>query len=451
MNFKDSFIDYSKKFLHSNNSNFYAYAISKLHNTYKSNNFNFSKKKFNVFKKFFYLTDKNLIYSFKKKKLLIISNLISFKIVKKDIYFGNLDYLLKKNNITTIKVLRNHTNNLSHKLKNKINKKDILLSKRIEYHKEIFIIFKFISELVYFFFSKKYSLVKKYLRFSDFFSIISNLRLVYQLEKIIKVCQPKFIMFTFEGHAWERLLIFLCKKKYKNTILLGYQFSVIKPNQVGIFQELKKNYNPDYILTTGDIPNNLLKKKSNFKNIFKIGSSKFSFGLRKINKSIDLLVSLDENFYNTVKILDLCISFSIDNPKYKILIRPHPILSNDKRQIKIIKEKIYNFKAIKFSINSLNLDLSKSKYLLFTNSAISIEGLNYNVIPLYFKNKYFQNIFDKNFPLSNVIKNKYDLMNKLGKSHSSKSYYFKNYQNKYFEKFNLVKLLKIIKNKSFNE
>ena len=96
-------------------------------------------------------------------------------------------------------------------------KNNILLSKRLNYFNEIVIIFTFIKELLIFIFSNKYLIIKKHLHLRDFLSIISNLRLIYQLDELLKLYKPKFVIFTYEGHAWERLLISLCKN-YKGKL-----------------------------------------------------------------------------------------------------------------------------------------------------------------------------------------------------------------------------------------
>ena len=98
------------------------------------------------------------------------------------------------------------------------------------------------------------------------------------------------------------------------------------------------------------------------------------------------------------------------------------------------------------SEESLEKDLQKTRYLLFTDTAICITCLNYNVIPIFFVNKFSKNIFDDNFPKKNIIKNIIDLKNILKiKNNNALTHYFKNYRDKYFEKFNHDELRKILK------
>ena len=439
-----------KKFLLSKNSNFISYAISKIHVTYYkySKNENFYPFSTLVKKLFYFFDDQDLYFKNNiNTDVAIISNLVSVKNINTDIYFGNLEKLLKKEKLKTISVYRNHSFIRSKLIKKLFRGNIILLSKRLNFSKEIQIIFFFLKELCLFIFSKKYSSIKKFINIKDLLSIISNLRLVYQLDRLLKFYKPKVVIFTYEGHAWERLLVFLCKN-YQNKILtIAYQFSVIKKDQVGFFNKLKQKYNPDYIATTGDIPHDIIKKKINFSKLLKLGSSKFIKKKRTYNKKIDLLVSLDSDQNILFKVLEFCINFASINSKHKIILRPHPILANNINLLNTIDNMIKKNRNIKLSKNSLINDLKKSRYLLYTESVISITGLNFDVIPLFYKYRNINNVFDSNFPKKNVIKKYSDLHIQLEDKKNKKiSNYFKNYRDNYFEKYQIKSLKEIIKN-----
>ena len=439
-----------KKFLLSNKSNFISYAISKLHVTYethdKSSNLNiFSSIRNN------YLNYKDLPNTDYKKKfdydVAIISNITSLKNIRQDMYFGDLSDQLWKNNIKTLSIYRNHTKKTSLQIRGNFNRKNtILLSKRLNYFMEVFIFIKFIKEILFFIFTKKYSLIKNDLSIINFVTIIPNLRLIYQLDNIFKIYKPKSVIFTYEGHAWERLLMYLCKNYTNKVTTIAAQFSIIKKNQSGIFNKLKKNFNPDYIATTGDLTFKEIKKKIKHSKIFKLGSSKFKKPLTKSYKTIDLLVSLDTDHKKLLSIISFCKNFALNNRELKIILRAHPILLNDNKLMSTIKKEIHLIKNIKISTNNLIEDLKRSKYLLFTQSAISITGLSYNVTPLFFEDKDNLNIFDYRFPKKNIIKNHQDLKLILNDKKNEKiSNYFKNFRDNYFEKYQIKDLKKIIR------
>ena len=378
---------------------------------------------------------------------MIISNIVSLQNLKDDIYFGNLDNLLKKEKIKVLSIFRNHTTIRSKKIKSLLKKDSILLSKRLNYLNEIIILFNFLKEIFIFVFSKKYFPVKKYLNYFDLISIISNLRLIYQLDEILDIYKPKFVLFTYEGHAWERLLIFLCKKKDIKIKSIAFQFSTKKKNQIGFFTKLKKNYNPDYIATTGKIPFNILKKKINFSKIIKLGSSKFVKIKKTTKKKIDLLVALETDQKKLFEVINFCKNFAKKNSNFSIVLRPHPIITSKARLIDKIKNIIIENQNIKISNNSLKTDLQNSKFLFYTESVLCITGLSYNVEPLFFKTKKMQNIFDIKFPKNNVIKNYSDLKKiLLSKKNKKLSNYFINYRENYFEKYKIKKIESLLRN-----
>ena len=439
-----------KNFLLSKNSDFISYSISKVHSTYSDHQKNENFYPISTFlKKFLYFFDDNNSYSREQKKadIMIISNIVSLQNIKDDIYFGNLDNLLKKEKIKVLSIFRNHTPIRSKKIKSLLKKDSILLSKRLNYLNEIIILFNFLKEIFIFVFSKKYFPVKKYLNYFDLISIISNLRLIYQLDEILDIYKPKFVLFTYEGHAWERLLIFLCKKKDIKIKSIAFQFSTIKKNQIGFFTKLKKNYNPDYIATTGKIPFNILKKKINFSKIIKFGSSKFVKIKKTTKKKIDLLVALETDQKKLFEVINFCKNFAKKNSNFSIVLRPHPIITSKARLIDKIKNIIIENQNIKISNNSLKTDLQNSKFLFYTESVLCITGLSYNVEPLFFKTKKIQNIFDFKFPKNNVIKNYSDLKKiLLSKKNKKLSNYFINYRENYFEKYEVKKIESLLRN-----
>ena len=355
--------------------------------------------------------------------------------------------LLNKEKIKTYSIYRNHTYIRSKKIRNKLKGNKILLPKRLNYSQELLLILFLIREILLIFFSNKYVTIKKFIKVTDIFSIVSNLRLIFQLDVLIKLYKPKMVIFTWEGHAWERLLSSLCNN-YENKIhTLASQFSIIKKNQIGFFTKLKKEYNPDYLSYTGKIPGRIIKKKIKFSKLIKLGSSKFiEKKIVNYRKKNDLLVALDTDKQNLFGLLNFCKNFALNNLNYNFVLRVHPILLTNKKLIKYINKNIYKINNIKISSSSLIKDLKTSRYVIYTDSTISISGINYGAIPLFFKNINNSNFFDKKFPKKNIITTYSDLKKILLQKNDKKmSSYFINYRDNYFEKFQIQNLKKIIK------
>ena len=434
-------------FLLSKKSNFISYAVSKFHTTYSAKYNQRQITLLNISNFILSYFDSNKIIVKKNKaEVLIISNLITLDCIKKDLYFGNLDKILNKKKVKTLKVFRNFTNKKQKEFTHLIKKNNIILSKRCNYLTEVKFLYLTFKEIFIFIFYNKYNEVKKYIRLKDFTTIISNLRLINQIENLIKINEPKIIIFTYEGHAWERLLIKLCKNNFNSITSIGYQFSTIKSNQIGFFRQLKAGYNPDYIATSGQKTLNQIIKRINFGKVFKLGSPNFIEKKIKNNKVNDLLVALDSEVIELSRMTNFCINFARKNTKFKIILRLHPIYKNNLKMINEILFKIRKIDNIKLSMTTLDADLEKSRYLLFTDTAVCITCLSYNVIPIFFHNRFSKNIFDNKFPKKNIIKNNNNLKNILNiKNKNELLPYFRSYKDNYFEKFTTYQLIEIIK------
>ena len=160
-----------------------------------------------------------------------------------------------------------------------------------------------------------------------------------------------------------------------------------------------------------------------------------------------MLVALDNQKKYLNNILNFCINFASSYKNFNIVLRPHPVLNNDIDFIKKISKRINKLDNITLSKQTLEKDLSQSNYLLFSSSAITITGLNYNVVPLFFSDKFKKNFFDKNFPKKYIIRNYKQLYLILkNKKRNKLPAYFTTYKDYYFEKYNTLKLRRILNN-----
>lgn len=340
---------------------------------------------------------KNLILETKNFKLsdyqksgcdiLIISHLINSKHLNNsnDFYFGDLEKRLNKKNIRTFSVYRNFTNKSYKELYPKLSKNKILLSKITNFFNEIFFFKKLISE--YFFIKKHYqiprikNLKSNFLSLLSFRTIVSNLRLSYQIKSLVKILKPKLILITFEGHAWERVLIKTIKGMRLNIKLGAYQFTSTTKYQHSIFRKLKKEYNPDLVLTSGEITKKKFVKKFNSKVIIS-GSSK-SKKIKNKFKNIkeNIFLFLPEGFYSETKILydfaELCAK---KYPNFKFVFKCHPMMGKFFDN----KKKINNLIITK---KNLIYELNRSKFVVYRGSASVYEAILNGCIPLYLSQK----------------------------------------------------------------
>lgn len=462
-----------KKILFSNYSNFYTYCIATLY----INRSTFDCKNESKYKKFFFIN--NFLFILKgifilflrlllnnsriykkvknldtKKNILIISNVINENI-NKDLYFGNLTELInKKNYFNCIKIFKNLSDVDESILWKNLTKKNntIILPKITNFINEIYFLFIFLSQYLRLKFLISIDKIKvdlnyRYLiSFRNLLSILPTLRLCYEIKKIISIYSPKIILFTFEGHAWERALIKTIRDIDENIFIVAYQFSPITKFHYSIFYDYNKIYLPNLIANSGNITNHIFKKIYKNKIQCKIlGSSKYRNVIIKQKKDIQILICPENLPHQLNEMLSISIKLSNYYKNIKFRFRFHPTIDayskfNYLKKIKDIESNLI------ISTDSLNNELIRCSHIIYRSTAVSIEALSYGVLPIYLNT--FNRGIDENPLFFNqklfFTLNKISDLNNIIKCKRNLSVY-PTYAKKYFSKFKLNFFNSIIK------
>lgn len=395
---------YCDKLLLSKSSSIYTHSISDLHiikehpellKNYFQTKKNYHKKKNVYFKKILkyllnlFFEKKNYNLSELQKKgcdVLILSNIINEKHlnIKDDFYFGDIENKLNNSGFKTFTILRNFTKLTNSELNLKLKKNKILLFKSTYFLLELILFLKAMRE--FFLIKKKYTfpniknLKNNFLSLLSFRTIITNLRFCHQVRNIVQITKPSLLIITFEGHAWERVLIKMIKMINSKTKIAAYQFTSLTKNQYSVFRKLNEGYNPDLILTTGSIPQKKFTKKYSCK-VKIIGSVKYKKTKKKItiNKKNTFLI-LPEAFYSeTLLLYNFSIACAKIYPDFNFIFKCHPMLNNI-----VDKTKLKNFKISK---NSLSEEILKSRFVIYRGTAGVYESVFQGLIPIYLKDK----------------------------------------------------------------
>jgi len=426
-----------------------------------------------LLKNFYKISYKNKnINKNNKKKVLLISHLLAESKLfdKNDFYFGELEKNLKKNNIEVLKYCINSTNvnsyKLNYKLFNKYNHREKyqILPNYINFTEEFLINSKqFIFFIKYLFLSFKQN--KKFKIFIylntaiDFLNKYSryNLKTSYLIREIVKRHNPEYLITTYEGFAWERLVFNSAKKINSKIKCIGYQHAAITKYQHSINRNLGNNYDPDLIWASGNITKKLLRNK---RKIMVVGSyknnnysiiSKFKFNNKK---RINCLV-IPEGIKSEC---ELMFKFSLDCankiPGIQFIWRLHPLIN-----FEFLKSKHNVFKYLPSNIiiskkSKILDDIKKSHLCFYRGSSAIINVLSCGVYPIYLNLENKLNI-DPVFSL-NTWKTNINTVNefefffhkKFINKYSMKKHRLKaiNYARSYFKKFDQRKVINYIKN-----
>jgi hypothetical protein len=437
--------------------------IKKIKNFFYMNQNNKEKKKINILlyiKKLFNFLNYESNFYFNKKHYfeadyILVSHITNLNSLneKNDFYYDQLPIKLNKENKILL-VYINHANLSISQIKLIVDKFSI---PTLVLPRRNFLLEEMKNFLKIFFFTSK--IKKNNKKFSNLFSVNSypsylfNLRILQNFNKVLNIFTPKIVICTFEGHAFERLVFFLCNTFHNKIKSVGYQFSILRPIQHALFRPLAEIYNPKYIYCSGNISFEKFTRESRYKKtIFDIcGSPKFhKVKKKKINKKLNTVLVTPEGFISECKIL---FNFSLDcaykYPFIKFIWRLHPE-TNIKTIIQELGLSTFP-KNIFFSKDTLNDDITKSDFILYRGSSVCIHALNNGLVPIYLNYNKQLSINPIYFSRSFYINNSdelCDLINKFNKKDSkvlNKLKIIKKICNNYYTIFKINKFQELIK------
>lgn len=213
----------------------------------------------------------------------------------------------------------------------------------------------------------------------------TNLCTSYNVGKIVKEERPRFLVTTFEGQAYERLIYFFSRKSHKKIIRIGYFHAAIFEHQFSVKQSMGVKYDPDLILTQGNFASRILGNSYNtgLTSIKTIGSPRAINYNYNSDKENVILVIPSGILTEVIYLLIFSKKLAEILPGFKVYFRFHP--SFDLRLLEpdfSIKELPVNF----FISNaSLEADATKCKFTLFRDSTAIFNAVALGSLPVYIR------------------------------------------------------------------
>jgi len=327
----------------------------------------------------------------KKNKIVIISHLLNHGQLKstEDFYFGDI----QKNNNGIYFININHAckKNVNYKVENKEVVPQALniieeIKIRFVLLKEVFLLKREISNKCKTKFEKR--IKNKILIECLSRQTVNNLRIYYYLKARLPTTLEK-IIFTHEGHSWERMASCAAYYSNRSCVKIGYQHSIIFPNQNAIFQKYSKHLLPDKVLNSGEITNGLFKLKGISSLI--CGSIKYNEINKKNNtnnKPNEILIIPDGTISEVRRLYDFANKLLLIDPNLNIRFRLHPVVSNKE----LIDNNIYFTKShresskkciVYLSRRSIKEDLNSARFCIYRGSGAVIEAIQNGVQPIY--------------------------------------------------------------------
>ncbi|MCX5847526.1 MAG: hypothetical protein NTW12_14425 [Deltaproteobacteria bacterium] len=224
------------------------------------------------------------------------------------------------------------------------------------------------------------------------------LRMASQIGALTAILQPKAIVITYEGHAWERVAFASARRSLTDVRCIGYQHAALFKLQHAIRRNLSPQYNPDHILTAGEITQAQLSRSPGLRGIpvTVLGSNRGLVGhhekdknagrkQRRIHACKPTCLVIPEGIASECDILfNFAIVCAQALPNIHFVWRLHPILS-----FEALAAKNQNFRQLPFNVEMsrmpIDQDLERCRWALYRGTTAVMQAVLSGLRPIYLK------------------------------------------------------------------
>ncbi len=217
---------------------------------------------------------------------------------------------------------------------------------------------------------------------------ILSVRIGRQIQGLVFKYRPSAVVVTYEGHSWERAVFGELSYLNYPVLKIAYQHATIFRLQHAAIRPLHPRYNPDVILTSGQRGYEKLNAISDLKNSSRLaimGSDRCleSLEVKLFTEMENACVIVPEGEVNECMILfNFSLQCAQQLPEIKFIWRLHPaitfeMLAANGLEISELPGNIY------CSSETIEADLSRSKWVLYRGSGASIQATVRGLKPIY--------------------------------------------------------------------
>jgi hypothetical protein len=227
------------------------------------------------------------------------------------------------------------------------------------------------------------------------YEVIPVLRIRRQIFSFCIKSKPRFILHTFEGHAWERAVAYAAREAIPEIVCAGYQHSAVFPVQFALRASVPEMFRLNWIFCSGIRPLRYLQLNLAGMAEIKLLNSGAIKGVISSNdrasfppsisdvKRVDLIALLSGEKSDYCLMVDFLCLFSIRHPGYRLQIRPHPLSLEECHRYFRGKRKGSNIELSAQSA-SLETDLTSARFALYSDSTAIAFAMRLGCYPLFF-------------------------------------------------------------------
>ena len=213
------------------------------------------------------------------------------------------------------------------------------------------------------------------------------LRLSIQVRELVQRLRPKVLVTTFEGHSWERLVYAAAHEADPDLLCVGYSHAVLFPCQYAIALRLGHGYDPDVILTAGDITRDRLRGEPSLSDIpvETLGSVRRSDVVATVSESREpICLVLPEGIISECVLLArVAVQAALSAPAIRFRMRLHPLTTRE--QVIAAEPALRALPPnVEWSVAGLDADLQQARWTIYRGSSAVIQAVRQGVRPFYF-------------------------------------------------------------------
>jgi len=225
---------------------------------------------------------------------------------------------------------------------------------------------------------------------------LTNMRMFSQIGLLTAKLQPKAIVVTHEGHAWERIAFAAARGIRQNVHCIGYQHTALFRLQHAIRRNLTREYNPDEILTAGIVGKAQLESAPGLNGVpISVMGSNRSFKGATINGAHTTHSAQAEHTVNSACLVlpegiasecHLLFEFSLmcaqASPEIQFVWRLHPLMTHE--SLAAENPRLRNLpKNILLSKATLEEDIARCCWALYRGTTAVIQAVAAGLRPIY--------------------------------------------------------------------
>jgi hypothetical protein len=212
------------------------------------------------------------------------------------------------------------------------------------------------------------------------------MRIGEQVNELVRALRPKAIVTTFEGHSWERLAFHAARAAKPDIVCVGYHHAVLFPFADAMRQSLDHGFDPDHILTAGQVSCDWLRTQPSLKGIpvEVLGSVRAPSDIAKAPRSGSTCLVIPEGLLSESMLLcHLAIEAARLRSNLNFRLRLHPLIS--RKRLTRIAPDLANLPAnVVWSDVALSADLAMCRWALYRGSSAVITATLSGLRPFYF-------------------------------------------------------------------